>query len=109
MKLLLGLALGLATCQPTPKPSPDAGPAPLPVPAPTPPPPAPAPSTTCESACARLRALGCPESASTAHGAPCEAVCAVADDAMVIDPGCVASAQDVAAMRRCGVRCAGVR
>lgn len=44
-------------------------------PPPTPPPVPTVEIASCESACARLRALGCPAGQDTPKGAPCERVC----------------------------------
>lgn len=70
------------------------------------PPMPPGPKPACEQACARLVELGCPEGEASSGGALCLDVCVAAVSAGVdLEPACVAQAGDVAAARRCGVRC----
>jgi hypothetical protein len=60
MRLIIALAIGIASCAhtPTPAPSADAG-----------------GSVTCASVCDRGSTLGCLWAQPTPHGASCEAVC----------------------------------
>lgn len=64
--------------------------------------------TPCGKACARLDALGCPESRPNKAGQRCEATCedGIADGLLpvtIVD--CVGQAADVEAVRKCRIRC----
>lgn len=61
----------------------------------------------CAAACARLGALGCPEAKTTDGGTTCADLCERTQAGAMVDlhPECVAGAADVAAVKRCGVRC----
>ncbi len=60
-------------------------------------------SSPCARACARLRALGCPEGDRSRSGASCVDVCQNAG--ALVDPACVARASTVEAVHTCNVRC----
>lgn len=94
MRRLISIAFGLAflvlsvSCVTTP------------VPPPVPPPGTP----TCDTACARLEALGCPAAKPTPAGDPCQAVCANLEDSGIITYGveCVTKAESCAEADACG-------
>jgi len=60
--------------------------------------------TPCYQACARLKALGCPEAQPTAAGATCTQVCANnsgGPPGTSLDPECVARAESCSIARSC--------
>jgi len=62
--------------------------------------------TPCESACARLAALHCPEAKPTKSGVACAELCARTEQRLENLPTtCVAGATSIPAVRACGVRC----
>ena len=68
------------------------------------------PRPSCQAACGRLKAMGCPEGNPTPAGRPCEDVCG----AIVGFPGtedfkkqlvCIAGGRDIYTLHQCGVTC----
>lgn len=60
--------------------------------------------TPCYQACAKLKALSCPEAKPTAAGATCNQVCTNNESgpmATSLDPSCVAKADTCDATRKC--------
>ena len=76
---------------------------PKPMPPPVPPDPGDGGAATCETACDRLRQLGCPAGQPTPKGVPCETVCRNIVESGVIDwdVQCVARALTCGATDRC--------
>ncbi len=88
MSRIAGLLIGLlvVSCGPAPAPQP------------------PTPSVAdCSTACAHLRALGCPDGQPTPAGTSCEAVCedTVASGLVRLDVACLAQVPTCAAELRC--------
>lgn len=63
----------------------------------------------CVRACKRLAKLECPEGARPDGGDGCYPLCERLEKGrnFSMNPGCVAGAEDVPAVRMCGVRCRG--
>lgn len=91
MRILFFVALTLTGCPPAPPPDPppqpelDAG------------------TGTCDSACSKLRALGCEEGKATGEGATCETVCLNVQNSGVIswNLGCRSSITTCAQVDAC--------
>lgn len=82
----LAVLLLLAACSPAPE-APPADPA-------------------CPSACARLRALGCPEGQGAKGGESCESICERTRQHRTLPLSCWAGAETVAVAKSCGaLRC----
>ena len=61
---------------------------------------------TCETACANLERLHCPEAKPNAKGITCPQVCLVAERLRDMNLACVTTASDLASLSTCGsVRC----
>jgi hypothetical protein len=61
---------------------------------------------TCETACANLERLHCPESKPNAKGMTCPQVCQHAERLRDMNLACVTTASDLASLSQCGsVRC----
>ncbi len=65
-------------------------------------------ASDCDPACAKLAALKCPEAQTIVGGDTCAVVCrrSLLERIAPLPTACVASANDVASVRACGVSCA---
>lgn len=65
----------------------------------------PAPASECDTACAVLERLECPEAKPTTKGLTCVLFCEQHENDGLIQIGCVARSQTLGDVRQCAVRC----